>query len=152
VPTPIAPPTNVPVHGIGVKGVSTLDKFISRTRPQHLPPKSRGEDLEHLHEWEGMMAKSRDHEQERRKHDEIKRLEKERHIISITAKWETLLNDPDFSVQKIRSNIISRKLWFEGVPPRLRGQAWAQAIGNPLALNKGECGVYELTQARDLCR
>jgi len=136
------PPTTAPVphphHGIGVKGVSTLDKFISRTRPQHLPPKSRDEDQEHLHEWEHMMAKSKEHEAERKKQLEQKRLEKERHIIAITPRWEALLNDPDFSVSKIKNNSIHRKLWFEGVPHRLRGQAWSQSIGNPLAMNKGE--------------
>jgi hypothetical protein len=128
-------------HGLGVKGVSTLDKFISRTRPQHLPPKSRAEDQEHLHEWEHMMAKSKEHAIERRKTVEQKRLEKERHVIAIAPRWEALLNDPDFSVQKVRNDPALRQLWFEGVPLRLRGQAWSQAIGNPLAINKGECGV-----------
>lgn len=84
------------------------------------------------------MAKSREHEAERRKVDEARRLEKERKVVALTPKWENLLNDPDFSVQKVRNNPVLRQLWFEGIPPRLRGQAWSQAIGNPLAMNKGE--------------
>jgi len=26
-----------------------------------------------------------------------------------------------------------RKLWWDGVPPKLRGRVWAATVGNPLA-------------------
>lgn len=41
-------------------GPSMLDKVISKTRPTHLPPKPRTEDLKHQHVWEEMMKRSRD--------------------------------------------------------------------------------------------
>lgn len=128
------PPTG---HGLGAKGASTLDKFISRTRPQHLPPKDKTEDEIHLHEWESMMAKSREHEAERRKREAAVRLEKERRLQAVTPRWEALLAN-DFSVQKVRTNPIFRKLWFDGCPEHLRGKAWSLAIGNNLSLHKGE--------------
>ena len=40
-------------------GTSALQKVISKTRPTHLPPKPREEDIKHLKVWEDMMKKSR---------------------------------------------------------------------------------------------
>lgn len=40
-------------------GSSALQKVLSKTRPMHLPPKSREEDTKHLRVWEDMMKKSR---------------------------------------------------------------------------------------------
>jgi TBC1 domain family member 14 len=31
-----------------------------------------------------------------------------------------------------------RKLWWNGIPAKMRGQLWASSIGNALALGKGE--------------
>lgn len=39
-------------------GISTQD-VISKTRPSHLPPKSKQEDSKHLRDWEEMMQRSR---------------------------------------------------------------------------------------------
>lgn len=41
-------------------GQSALEKVISRTRPTHLPPKPREEDIKHQKDWEEMMQKSRE--------------------------------------------------------------------------------------------
>ena len=40
-------------------GPSTLDKVMSRTRPNFLPPKPKTEDLKHMADWEAMMKRSR---------------------------------------------------------------------------------------------
>ena len=40
-------------------GPSTLDKVISKTRPNFLPPKPKTEDLKHMADWEAMMKQSR---------------------------------------------------------------------------------------------
>ena len=40
-------------------GPSMLERVISKTRPSHLPPKSRLEDQKHLSDWERMMKQSR---------------------------------------------------------------------------------------------
>ena len=40
-------------------GRSALQKVISKTRPTHLPPKPKEEDVKHLKVWEDMMKKSR---------------------------------------------------------------------------------------------
>ena len=65
VPTPAAagltePPTPTTRHRPSRSvGPSMLDKVISKTRPTHLPPKPRTEDLKHQHVWEEMMKSSR---------------------------------------------------------------------------------------------
>jgi hypothetical protein len=122
-----------------VKGTSAFEKFRSQTRPSYLPPKPKEEDETHLHEWESMMAQAREHERERRRVAEIRRLEKEKRMAVNTPRWEVLLG-PDFSAARVREDESLRRLWFEGVPSHLRGKAWSLAIGNPLAMSKGEPG------------
>ncbi|WWD20397.1 hypothetical protein CI109_104873 [Kwoniella shandongensis] len=129
-------------QGLGVKGVSTFEKVYSHTRPSWLPPKDKVEDATHLHQWEEMMAQSREHEKERQKAEEARRLEKEKRLAMSTPRWETVLNDKEFSVAKIRSDLGLRKLWFEGIPSHLRGKAWGLAIGNPLAASKDAYRMY----------
>ena len=84
------------------------------------------------------MAQSRAIEAERRQINEVKRLEKERRFALRTPRWEALLNSPDFSAGKVRNDMGLRRLWFDGVPSHLRERAWSLAIGNPLALSKGQ--------------
>ena len=123
--------------GLGVRGASTLQKVISQTRPSWLPPKDKVEDEIHQHQWEDMMAQARSAEVERRKIGEVRKLEKERRMAISNPRWEALLNSSNFSAGKVKDDSGMRRLWFQGVPSHLRGQAWSLAIGNPLALSKG---------------
>ncbi len=84
------------------------------------------------------MARARSAEAERRKINDIRRLEKEKRMAISTPRWEALLNSLDFSPGKVKADMGLRRLWFEGVPSHLRGRAWSLAIGNPLALSKGQ--------------
>jgi len=120
-----------------VKGVSTFDKVRSHTRPAWLPPKDKIEDETHLHQWEEMMAQAREHEKERKRVAEIRRVEKEKRMAINTPRWEALLKG-EFSAARIREDDGLRKLWFEGVPSHLRGKAWSLAVGNTLAMSKGK--------------
>lgn len=144
-PTTLQPPEQTPSAGpsggIGAKGVSAFEKVMNHTRPSHLPPKPKDEDDTHYHQWEAMMAQAREHEKERRRIQDARRLEKEKKLAAATPIWDTLLNDPGFSVGKVRSDKGLREMWFQGVPGYLRGKAWGLAIGNPLALSKGMCFV-----------
>lgn len=54
-PSSVAATTHRPSRS---KGISTQD-VVSKTRPSHLPPKSKEEDLRHMKVWEEMMQKSR---------------------------------------------------------------------------------------------
>ncbi|WVQ95945.1 hypothetical protein IAU59_003044 [Kwoniella sp. CBS 9459] len=129
-------------NGIGAKGISTFEKVISHTRPSWLPPKDRHEDEVHLHQWEEMMAQSREHEKQARKAAETRRKEREKHLSLQMPLWDALLADKEFSVSKVQNDQKLRKLWFEGIPSHLRGKAWSLAIGNPLAMSKDAYKVY----------
>ncbi|WVF68396.1 hypothetical protein IAT40_003161 [Kwoniella sp. CBS 6097] len=142
--TPQPGPPQIPnqAHGIGAKGISTFEKVISHTRPSWLPPKDRHEDEVHLHQWEEMMAQSREHEKQARKAAEARRREKEKHMSLQMPLWDALLADKEFSVNKVQNDQKLRKLWFEGIPSHLRGKAWSLAIGNPLAVSKDAYKAY----------
>ena len=45
----------------------------------------------------------------------------------ILPNWKTAVRDPKL-----------RKVWWNGIPPKLRGAAWEKAVGNALALSKGK--------------
>lgn len=90
------------------------------------------------------MSQAREHEKERRKQAEARRLEKEKRLAMSTPRWEALLSGTPtgaggagFSVAKVKDDESLRRLWFDGVPSHLRGRAWSLAIGNPLAMSKG---------------
>ncbi|TYJ53197.1 hypothetical protein B9479_006175 [Cryptococcus floricola] len=121
---------------LGVKGSSTFEKVISHTRPAWLPPKDKTEDVGHLHQWEDMMKHAREHEKIVSKQHEKQKLEKEKRLAAEAPKWEKLLDEKDFSAQRVRNDPEMRRLWFEGIPSHLRGRAWSLAVGNPLALSK----------------
>jgi hypothetical protein len=71
--------------------------------------------------------------------------------------WSTLLLpnwDTEMSSRELKGS--HRKMWWNGIPPKLRGQVWQKAIGNELgtaeitynvALEKAQSEVKELGQA-----
>jgi hypothetical protein len=128
--------------------VSTFEKVLSHTRPSYLPPKDKVEDETHLHQWEEMMARAREAEKGRKKQADARRLQREKRIAAATPSWDALLSDPEFSADKVRANEVLRKMWFEGAPTYLRGKAWSLAIGNPLAMSKGESHAFPCDTGR----
>ncbi|KAG0707449.1 rab-GTPase-TBC domain-containing protein [Suillus ampliporus] len=114
-------------------GPSTFQKVMSKTRPHFLPPKSRQEDQKHMADWEVMMKQSRAAEEKRRKALQERRLTRELKIEQSIYKWEKEIL-PDWRV--IHKNPNLRKLWWNGIPTKLRASMWQQAVGNALALSK----------------
>ncbi|KAJ7492480.1 rab-GTPase-TBC domain-containing protein [Mycena latifolia] len=133
-PPPPIPPSLPPTHRpIRSSGPSALEKVRSRTRPSFLPPKSRQEDNKHLSEWESMMKQSRATAEKRRKTFQDRRLAREKKIEDSLSIWEKDIV-PDWKV--VHKNPALRKLWWEGIPTKLRASMWANAVGNALALSK----------------
>ncbi|KAJ7808258.1 rab-GTPase-TBC domain-containing protein [Mycena olivaceomarginata] len=130
VPLPSKNPTHRPTRS---SGPSALEKVMSRTRPSFLPPKSRQEDNKHLDEWESMMKQSRATAEKRRKAFQERRLAREKKIDDSLSIWEKEIV-PDWKV--VHKNPALRKLWWEGIPTKLRASMWANAVGNALALSK----------------
>ncbi|EJF67195.1 RabGAP/TBC [Dichomitus squalens LYAD-421 SS1] len=114
-------------------GPSMLDKVISKTRPPYLPPKPRTEDRKHLQDWEDMMKRSRAAEEKRRQALLERRLARERRIEESIGVWEREIV-PDWTV--VHRNTHLRRVWWQGIPTKLRASMWQAAIGNPLALSK----------------
>ncbi|KAH6917007.1 TBC1 domain family member 14 [Coprinopsis sp. MPI-PUGE-AT-0042] len=114
-------------------GPSMFEKVRSRTRPTFLPPKSKEEDNKHLSAWQNMMKQSRLAAEKRRKALQDRRLAREKAIEENLARWEAEIV-PDWKV--VYKNPALRRLWWQGIPTKLRATMWEKAVGNPLALNK----------------
>ncbi|KZT30888.1 RabGAP/TBC [Neolentinus lepideus HHB14362 ss-1] len=132
---PAAPPVpssskHRPVRSVGP---SILDKVVSKTRPPFLPPKNRDEDRKHMADWEAMMKRSRQAEEKRRKALQDRRLARERRIEESLHIWEKEVV-PDWRAVQRRPEL--KKLWWSGIPTKLRASMWEKAVGNPLALSK----------------
>ncbi|KAI6153881.1 rab-GTPase-TBC domain-containing protein [Pisolithus tinctorius] len=114
-------------------GPSVFQKVVSKTRPHFLPPKSREEDRKHLADWEAMMKESRAAEERRRKGLQQRRMARELNIEKSMHIWEKDIL-PDWRV--VHRDPTLRKLWWNGVPTKLRCVMWERAIGNTLALSR----------------
>ncbi|KAF8260732.1 rab-GTPase-TBC domain-containing protein [Lactarius quietus] len=123
-------------------GPSILERVISKTRPSFLPPKSRDEDQKHLSDWEKMMKRSRAAEDKRRKALQERRLTRELRIEQSLHIWEKEIL-PDWKV--VHRKPAMRKLWWSGIPTKLRATMWERAVGNTLALSKD---TYRICLAR----
>ncbi|KAG8766333.1 hypothetical protein FRC15_006464 [Serendipita sp. 397] len=124
------------------KGRSVLQQVISKTRPVHLPPKPRDEDQRHLKVWEEMMKKSRQAEEKRKEDITKRRQARERAIEESVAKWEADIV-PD--CRKVLRDPELRRIWWRGIPTKLRGHLWEKAVGNPLQMSKD---MYRACSAR----
>ncbi|KAI0304570.1 rab-GTPase-TBC domain-containing protein [Russula brevipes] len=123
-------------------GPSALEKVVSKTRPSFLPPKSRDEDRKHLADWERMMKRSRAAEERRRKALHERRLARELRVEQSLYTWEKEII-PDWKV--VHRQPEMRKLWWAGVPTKLRATVWERAVGNALALSPD---TYRICLAR----
>lgn len=72
--------------------------------------------------------------EKRRKALQERRLAREKAIDENIHVWERDIL-PDWRV--VNKNASLRKLWWKGIPEKLRAQLWQQAVGNDLALSKG---------------
>ncbi|KAF5384776.1 hypothetical protein D9615_001267 [Tricholomella constricta] len=114
-------------------GPSVFEKVRSKTRPTFLPPKPRQEDDKHMADWQSMMKLSRAAADKRRKALQERRLAREKRIEDSIHVWEKEIV-PDWRV--VNKNPALRKLWWKGIPTKLRASMWERAVGNSLALSK----------------
>lgn len=115
---------------------SALEKVLSKTRPSHLPPKPKEEDVKHQKAWDVMMRRSRQAEEARVEQQKVRAREREMAITDKLVIWERDIL-PDWRRVLRPGNENLRRLWWEGIPSKLRGQLWTSVIGNGLALSKG---------------
>ncbi|KAG6380908.1 hypothetical protein JVT61DRAFT_5300 [Boletus reticuloceps] len=129
-PTPSAP--DLPTMTASTS-LQSVQKVVSKTRPYFLPPKSRKEDKKHMADWEAMMMQSRAAEEKRRKGLQERRLARELRIEQSIHVWESEIV-PDWRV--VHRDPDLRKIWWNGIPTKLRASMWERAAGNALTLSK----------------
>lgn len=138
-------------------GPSTFEKYMSKTRPVFLPPKTKQEDNKHLADWETMMKQSRQAgmsiyanrigllsntllAEKRRKAFAERRIAREKGIEDSINLWQKEII-PDWRIVHRKPHL--RKLWWQGIPGKLRANLWESAVGNPLALSKGKFNQHK---------
>lgn len=109
------------------------EAVLSRTRPSWLPPKDPEEERRHLREYERMMARAAEVDQQRAQQEERKGAHRDDTKVALGRIWEEhVLPNWDAVITKRRT----RELWWRGISPRSRGVVWARAIGNELGLSQ----------------
>ncbi|KAG7099641.1 hypothetical protein E1B28_001467 [Marasmius oreades] len=130
----LQPPPSKPIDRyIGSIGPSMFEKVRSRTRPSFLPPKPREEDDKHMADWRTMMKQSRAMAEKKRKALEERRMAREKKIEDSLHFWEKEIV-PDWKI--VLTDPAMHKVWWRGIPTKLRASMWERAVGNPLALSK----------------
>lgn len=83
--------------------------------------------------------------EKRRKALQERRLAREKAIEENFHVWEHEIL-PDWRVVQKNPNL--RKLWWQGIPAKLRAPLWEKAVGNGLALSKGTLQLAHMCSAR----
>ncbi|KAG8435244.1 hypothetical protein GDO86_013263 [Hymenochirus boettgeri] len=119
--------------------------LILEDRPSNLPAKSVHETLRHRQEYDEMVAEAK--KREVKEAQKRKKLMKERHrqeenIASAMVIWNTEIL-PNWDAMKYTRRV--RDLWWQGLPPSVRGKVWSLAIGNELNITSE---LYEIFLSR----
>ncbi|XP_078129243.1 TBC1 domain family member 12-like isoform X1 [Sander vitreus] len=143
-PCPQLPPAAGRRKNLEFEPLSTT-ALILEDRPANLPAKSLEEAQRHKMEYEEMVAgaKRREMKEAQRK----KRQMKERHrqedsISNAMVVWNNEIL-PHWDTMKGTRRV--RDLWWQGLPPSVRGKVWSLAIGNELNITPE---LYEIFLSR----
>ncbi|KAM8851990.1 TBC1 domain family member 12-like [Synchiropus picturatus] len=119
--------------------------LILEDRPSNLPAKSVEETQRHKQEYEEMVAgaKRRELKDAQKKKRQMKeRLKQEDLISTAMVIWNTEIL-PHWDSMKGSRRV--RELWWQGLPPSVRGRVWSLAIGNELNITPE---LYEIFLSR----
>ncbi|XP_074152024.1 TBC1 domain family member 12 isoform X1 [Sminthopsis crassicaudata] len=119
--------------------------LILEDRPSNLPAKSIEEALRHRQEYDEMVAEAKKREiKEAHKRKQImkERFKQEENIASAMVIW---VNEILPNWEGMRSTRRVRELWWQGLPPSVRGKVWSLAVGNELNITPE---LYEIFLSR----
>ncbi|XP_035262240.1 TBC1 domain family member 12 isoform X2 [Anguilla anguilla] len=119
--------------------------LILENRPANLPAKSAEEAQRHRQEYDEMVAeaKKREMKEAQRKKKQMKeRFKQEEIIANSMVIWNTEIL-PNW--ESMRNTRRVRDLWWQGLPPSVRGKVWSLAIGNELNITHE---LYEIFLSR----
>uniref|UniRef100_H3BE85 TBC1 domain family member 12 n=1 Tax=Latimeria chalumnae TaxID=7897 RepID=H3BE85_LATCH len=119
--------------------------LILENRPANLPAKSVEEALRHKQEYNEMVAEAKKREMkeaQKRKKIMKERFKQEDNIANAMVIWN---NDILPNWETMRNTRKVRELWWQGLPPGVRGKVWSLAIGNELNITHE---LYEIFLSR----
>ncbi|RYN19588.1 hypothetical protein AA0115_g10698 [Alternaria tenuissima] len=117
-------------------------KYLSRTRPSWLPPKNPKEEKKHLKEYQRMLARIEEAERLEAQRAQEEAIAREKASRIKAEYWSSLLL-PNWATEMTNPELRAshRKMWWNGIPPRLRGQVWQMAIGNDLEVTEATYNI-----------
>ncbi|XP_075360961.1 LOW QUALITY PROTEIN: TBC1 domain family member 12 [Mycteria americana] len=139
-----APPPSARRKNIEFEPLSTT-ALILEDRPANLPAKSVEEALRHRQEYDEMVAEAKKREiKEAHKRKKImrERFKQEENIASAMVIW---VNEILPNWEGMRATRRVRELWWQGLPPSVRGKVWSLAVGNELNITPE---LYEIFLSR----
>ncbi|XP_050815360.1 TBC1 domain family member 12 isoform X1 [Gopherus flavomarginatus] len=119
--------------------------LILEDRPSNLPAKSIEEALRHRQEYDEMVAEAKKREikeAHKRKRIMRERFKQEENIANAMVIW---INEILPNWEGMRTTRRVRELWWQGLPPSVRGKVWSLAIGNELNITHE---LYEIFLSR----
>uniref|UniRef100_A0A8B9KN73 TBC1 domain family, member 12b n=1 Tax=Astyanax mexicanus TaxID=7994 RepID=A0A8B9KN73_ASTMX len=119
--------------------------LILEDRPANLPAKSEEEAQRHRQEYDEMVAeaKKREMKEAQKKKQQMKdRFRQEESIANAMVVWNSEIL-PNW--ESMRGTRRVRDLWWQGLPPNVRGKVWSLAIGNELNITSD---LYEIFLSR----
>ncbi|NWW54254.1 TBC12 protein, partial [Pedionomus torquatus] len=138
------PPSSARRKNIEFEPLSTT-ALILEDRPANLPAKSVEEALRHRQEYDEMVAEAKKREiKEAHKRKKImrERFKQEESIASAMVIW---VNEILPNWEGMRATRRVRELWWQGLPPSVRGKVWSLAVGNELNITPE---LYEIFLSR----
>lgn len=138
------PPPSARRKNIEFEPLSTT-ALILEDRPANLPAKSVEEALRHRQEYDEMVAEAKKREiKEAHKRKKImrERFKQEDNIASAMVIW---VNEILPNWEGMRATRRVRELWWQGLPPSVRGKVWSLAVGNELNITPE---LYEIFLSR----
>ncbi|XP_052533123.1 TBC1 domain family member 12 isoform X1 [Tympanuchus pallidicinctus] len=138
------PPPSARRKNIEFEPLSTT-ALILEDRPANLPAKSVEEALRHRQEYDEMVAEAKKREiKEAHKRKKImrERFKQEDNIASAMVIW---INEILPNWEGMRATRRVRELWWQGLPPSVRGKVWSLAVGNELNITPE---LYEIFLSR----
>uniref|UniRef100_A0A4W4HF97 Rab-GAP TBC domain-containing protein n=1 Tax=Electrophorus electricus TaxID=8005 RepID=A0A4W4HF97_ELEEL len=125
--------------------------LILEDRPASLPAKSEEEAQRHRQEYNEMVAEAKRRElkdAQRKKRQMKERLKQEENIARAMLIWNTEVL-PNW--ESMRNTRRVRELWWQGLPPSVRGRVWSLAIGNELNITPELYDIF-LSRAKEKWR
>eukprot|EP00824_Muranothrix_gubernata_P017956 TRINITY_DN3673_c0_g1_i1.p1 TRINITY_DN3673_c0_g1~~TRINITY_DN3673_c0_g1_i1.p1 ORF type:complete len:351 (+),score=43.43 TRINITY_DN3673_c0_g1_i1:104-1156(+) len=101
--------------------------------PRHGPPKDRSEDRRHRKMIDDLDRRYRRKVEREAKENAKRREARERHLSVSARAWISEIL-PQFD--KVRNTRKVRQIWWQGIPPSVRGLVWPRAIGNQLQITR----------------